>query len=469
LPSEFVLIGFILFICLLNLALGYGCALALADQPLGPMLAWRKLPRLPALRLPKLRLPPRRPATQAVPAESVELPPAAAESPAATAPAATEPAEGPESPAAEIAPLAAEPIPPAWIEKLTPANLETDSLAEAAAHMTRLVMSDFREALLLAEWNVREALTAVDGVALLQARGDLKAEHERWLAGLDDLSQALGERHGGWDSERRHLQAIEQSLAEQAAQVPTAQERLDAIDFQLDATLAGRQLLEEIGRQMDLVHVFRDHLDELLATVLRDGGRLAELSRALQYDSATDVLNRHGIEVLLHEWWRDDPQRTRAVSLVAVDVDRFRRVNERLGTTGGDRALKALAQLLLQLVRRGRGFDRVARLSGQSFLLFLGDTGSHNATCAIERIRQTLEATTFDCRGNEFELTLSCGVVSVGPQETTAELLARLADTLREAKKGGRNRTALDEGLGAQVIASLSYQVKAESIPVQAP
>lgn len=489
---EFVLIGFILFIGLLNLALGYACALALADAPvgsLGSLVTWPKLPRLPALRLPALRLPtgkvatpasaeaettPTEPTAEAAPVEQVETHRAAEDSPTNIEPVtetvtepAAEPVAEPTPPAADSTPPVDGLIPPAWLAKLSAANIQTDSLAEAAAHATRLIAHDFREALLLAEWNVREALAASNGDTLLQSRNELQAEHAGWLAALQELSQALRERHDSWDSERSHLQTLEQSLDEQAAQSRKSLEQVAALDFALDATLAGQQLRSEIGREMDLLHIFRDQSDDLLATILRDGGRLAELSRTLQYDGATDVLNRNGIEVMLHDWWRDDPERSRAVSLVAVDVDRFRRVNERLGVTGGDRALKALAQLLLQLVRLGRGFDRVARLSGQSFLLFLGDTGLHNATCAVERIRQTLEATTFDYRGNAFELTLSCGIVSIGPHETAGELLARLDHSLREAKKGGRNRTALDEGLGAQVVASLSYQVKAESIPVQ--
>jgi diguanylate cyclase (GGDEF)-like protein len=173
----------------------------------------------------------------------------------------------------------------------------------------------------------------------------------------------------------------------------------------------------------------------------------------VQLDYLTGIPNRIGAEALFDSWLREDPSRSRPFSAALVNVDRFARINQRLGTRGGDRAIAALSRVLADLIRKDRGFDRLARTVGESFLLLFGDTGPHSALTALERVRQTIEATTFDDEGAQFDLTISGGVVEAAPGESAAAIYRRALRALFFAKKAGRNRCALDEGTGPTTIA----------------
>ena len=131
--------------------------------------------------------------------------------------------------------------------------------------------------------------------------------------------------------------------------------------------------------------------------------------------------------------------------------------------------LAALGRLLKTLVRQNRGFDRVGRCSGQSFLLFLGDTSARNALSGAERIRQSVEATSFRVGEAVVELTASYGVAELGKSETPAEFLKRLKQLVAEAKRAGRNRTCLDEGQGPQVLELPQYKVQGRVIDIASP
>ena len=84
----------------------------------------------------------------------------------------------------------------------------------------------------------------------------------------------------------------------------------------------------------------------------------------------------------------------------------------------------------------------------------------------VERIRQTIGATTFNSAEGEIDLNVSCGVVEVGKKEVVPELFKRAAKTLRAAKRGGRNRTCLDEGEGPTDVDPPQFKVKSRVVQV---
>ena len=436
------MVGFVLLLGVMNLALGYGVAIALADPPfLGALQSFRAL----KAELAKLRASGRK-------NSSGDKDDSATDGAA---------------PAPQVEEAGINELPRQWLDQLIQEDIHPNSFVEAAAQVLRLDVGRYREQLLMAEWRARQALAAVDAPGLMQLRDDMKVFNTDWLAEQTQAASLLSERRGRLGIYEKTGADLEQVLLDQAAQIKAMCANVDGLDFQLDLQTACKRLLLDHGKLIDLAHTLRDQMHEVLAVILRNEKRLDSIPRNLQTDAATGLLNRTGIEVLFDEWWREEANRGRLVSLVLVDIDRFARLNERLGTRTGDRALHSFGQLLMEFVRRDRGFDRVGRLSGQSFLIFLGDTGPHHATSTIERIRQTLEATTFDYQGSEFELTISSGVVEINRDEQVGDLLKRLTQTAHEAKKGGRNRTAIDEGQGPEPIDPPQYQVKARVISIE--
>ncbi len=189
-----------------------------------------------------------------------------------------------------------------------------------------------------------------------------------------------------------------------------------------------------------------------LARRVREQNRtLATLSRT---DGLTGLLNRtHWLEVVsseLKRHWRTDAP----VSLLMLDVDHFKEVNDRFGHPVGDEALRNIAQLLRESLRDP---DTPGRYGGEEFGVVLPDTTSEGACVIAERVRRSIEETVA-ARKPEVRCTVSIGVA-----EATADLsdsrqwIERADRALYRAKALGRNRTVRHVGAapGEAVIADL--------------
>lgn len=146
------------------------------------------------------------------------------------------------------------------------------------------------------------------------------------------------------------------------------------------------------------------------------------------------------------------------LSLVAIDVDRFRSVNEQHGHPLGDEALRGIAEVLRSAVRRG---ELVGRIGGEEFGLVLPGAGLDAARRAAERVRRAVEAAAL-LPGDR--VTVSAGACDLESAGGSAQRLLALADAaLYEAKRRGRNRVCVHgeppgaaAGAGAQPAAGVS-------------
>src|SRR5207253_2407893 len=143
----------------------------------------------------------------------------------------------------------------------------------------------------------------------------------------------------------------------QAAQIRTACGVLESLPAVKEVEIRGKQLVEQITMLLLHVHNLRDRITDHLATLIRVGAKLDMLPATVQNDFATGKNNRIGLESLLATWWAEDKERTRPLSAVLIDVDRFGRVNQRLGTHCGDFALAAMAELIDQDIVKDSGFE----------------------------------------------------------------------------------------------------------------
>ncbi|MEX2174935.1 MAG: GGDEF domain-containing protein [Pirellulaceae bacterium] len=359
-----------------------------------------------------------------------------------------------------------EELPRRWLDALGAEGIKPGTFLEAAAHVMRLEVSQYREQLIVAENRMRAALAAADPDALQQVCDDLNQFNRDWLKMQNEAAGVLGQRGGVHGDHAQAALELERVLHDQAALITECDATIEALHFRTEIETGCKRVFERQSQLLDQTHALRDRLNDLLATVLRTDGGLATINTQLQLDHATGLPNRIGVELAFHDWWKDDPQRQRQLSAAVIDIDRFARVNQRLGTRVGDHTIVALSQLLNDLFRRDRGTDRLVRLTGQSFLVFLGDTGPHQGLTAIERARQTIEATTWDDHGSEFDLTISSGLSEVRRDDTLASVLERLAEALKFAKLAGRNRAAMDEGDGPKLLDPPQFTVKGRVIRV---
>ena len=121
------------------------------------------------------------------------------------------------------------------------------------------------------------------------------------------------------------------------------------------------------------------------------------------------------------------------------------KLNNRFGTRAGDQILNTVARYLEQLTSSESELDRVFRYGGQSFFLFFGETGTRSAVSNLERIRQTMEATTLEYHGERFTLTVRAGLTQVRSDDDTASLCQRVEELAETAKRAGRNQTCLED------------------------
>jgi two-component system cell cycle response regulator len=151
----------------------------------------------------------------------------------------------------------------------------------------------------------------------------------------------------------------------------------------------------------------------------------------VRLDALTQVLNRKALDRALAELEADDAE----LSVVFLDVDHFKSINDTFGHSAGDRALAALGRLLVDQLRPN---DVVGRYGGEEFLIVLRDAGGDVARRVAERIRQSLAETPVS--GIARGITVSAGVACRAQGETVSNLVARADFALYSAKRDGRDR-----------------------------
>ena len=160
-------------------------------------------------------------------------------------------------------------------------------------------------------------------------------------------------------------------------------------------------------------------------------------------DHLTGLSNRHVFMPILAAEYERSRRHGRPFSLAMLDIDHFKRLNDSRGHLVGDRALQALAQLLLKEVRT---IDVVCRFGGEEFLILFPETASNYAAYALERFRHRLEDEGVDIGGEQLAITISIGMLAYeGGEETVEDLLEKVDKLLYKAKDKGRNR--LETGL----------------------
>jgi two-component system cell cycle response regulator len=179
---------------------------------------------------------------------------------------------------------------------------------------------------------------------------------------------------------------------------------------------------------------------------LEEGFHQAMYEAAVR-DGLTRVFNkRHFLERLATEVAFAQRHGT-PLSLLMVDVDHFKKINDAHGHLAGDHVLTSLAQLLTVAVRTE---DLLARYGGEEFAILCRGTPIDHASILGQRLRASVESHVFEYRGERFPVTISVGVGSCSEETENAQQLIADADAaLYEAKGGGRNRVVTRQAVKA--------------------
>ena len=169
------------------------------------------------------------------------------------------------------------------------------------------------------------------------------------------------------------------------------------------------------------------------------------------HDPLTDLSNRHAFEESLARTV-SRARRGSPSSLLLLDLDNFKIVNDALGHPAGDRVLVEVARLIVALVRPG---DEVARFGGDEFAVLLEGVPLEGARITAERLRQSVDEHRFYVGDRAFDLGVSVGVVPVDGSADASSLMAVADTALYAAKEKGRNRVMVVENAAGGVLSAL--------------
>ncbi len=232
-----------------------------------------------------------------------------------------------------------------------------------------------------------------------------------------------------------------------------AAEVRDLEDGRLDHPIAtgGR---DEIGQLARAFEQMRDSLQRLVTDLKERQAQLEQANAHLEELATTDTLTGLRTRHFLNEWLPTEVLRCERFSLdlgcLMLDIDEFKRINDRFGHPFGDKALAGFSKTLLDSLR---AFDVAVRYGGEEALVLLPQTSLEHATEVAERIVTAVAQVRYGTEENPTTLTVSIGVASLrsiarGPDRS--ERLIQAADeALYEAKRLGKNRVAVWSGEAA--------------------
>ncbi len=195
-------------------------------------------------------------------------------------------------------------------------------------------------------------------------------------------------------------------------------------------------------------YIAKPFIYPVLAARMRSALRLKESQEALEaanqtlsnlasLDPLTEIYNRRYFFNLANVEFAKAQRHQHPLSVIMLDVDHFKKINDSFGHGAGDQALVKLTSYCQDT---GRESDIISRFGGEEFAICCADTDIKGAMALAERIRKTIEDASFEFEGHNIQFTASLGVTSLQPSDHEfEELISRADKYLYEAKNAGRN------------------------------
>ncbi|MFO0596327.1 MAG: GGDEF domain-containing protein [Myxococcaceae bacterium] len=241
-------------------------------------------------------------------------------------------------------------------------------------------------------------------------------------------------------SSKADVQVDQDSVSRNHARLVNEGARLTIEDLgSTNGTIVNDEHIEDVLRLRngDLIKIGRT-IFKFIASNNIEAAYHDEIYRMTTVDGLTQVFNRRYFEDAIDRELSRSRRYARPLSLVMIDIDHFKKINDSFGHLAGDAVLKEVAHVIRSRTRRE---DVLARYGGEEFALLLPEIDLRGATHLAEKVRKLVEKHTFTFDGEDIDVTLSAGVATVQKKgEDSQELIRKADEKLYEAKTTGRNR-----------------------------
>lgn len=287
-----------------------------------------------------------------------------------------------------------------------------------------------------------KTITAVTAISKIQKRAFARSSALVVIYGeelgrkydLEDGKTIIGR------SSKSDIQIDHDSVSRQHVKVTVEEGRVSIEDvgstngtFLNDASLDGKVGL----RNNDLIKVGRT-VFKFIAHNNIEAAYHDEIYRLTTVDGLTQVHNRRYFDEAIERELSRCRRYGRALSLLLIDVDHFKRINDTFGHLAGDAVLKEVASAIQKRIRKE---DLLSRYGGEEFAVLTPEIDHKGALSMGEKVRKVIEKHEFSFDGEVIPVTISCGVATLGKKGDEAVALVQRADEkLYEAKESGRNK-----------------------------
>ncbi len=376
-------------------------------------------------------------------------------------------------------------IPPMSASELITLRRSIEQYADKIAHSDSLNQSILETALLplLEDFSIAKSAPSPPTLVPTKAAGDTRApkKSHQSFESQSHIEQRMapafetGERRV--DSAYRHhlsekregIQRIQDTLSRQITESIRQNEEFGVLlEVELEALrqassiqemdILRKTLINEVEKLLYAQQSMTNKLDgthDYLQIVESDSQQLNDELTRVHLLSLTDDLtalpNRRAFMRRLEDEVGRVQRYGNPLSLILLDLDAFKSINDKHGHAGGDEVLRTYARRVLSIFRH---HDLVARYGGEEFAVLLPNTDNAGAMAAITKVQKRAAETTFEINGHTIAVpTFSAGIALYKPGETPTDLIERADNALYHAKRLGRNRSefALLEGSDAVI------------------
>jgi len=281
------------------------------------------------------------------------------------------------------------------------------------------------ENILTAEFVLNDILTKQSKITpvLLEAKSALNDMMSTFVKELDDVTQNT-ENYNNKISKHKEKIAISDDI-NQLSEILTS--------LSLDINIMGvtaKSSFEAFSESQTKVRDAENKINELTT-------KLEAINKEAHQDFLTGALNRRGMDEVIKLEFRRSEKHNTNLSLAMIDVDHFKKINDKLGHVVGDSTIAHLATVVRNVLRKT---DVLARYGGEEFLILLPGSNQEDAIRVINGVQRALTKNFFLHNSEKVLITFSAGVAEKKWGESVEELISRADVALYSAKNTGRNR-----------------------------